>query len=615
MRCVSGPAHRDPWGYIFSFLVVYNAAMAGDTVEEIKARLSIVDVVSQYMKLERAGSAMKGRCPFHNEKTPSFHVSPGRGTYHCFGCGVGGDIFSFVQAIEGVDFKGALKILADRAGVQVVSEKPGERDERQRQFALLEDATQWFEDNMKEMEAARVYLSKRGLSEGSRGAFRIGWAPDSWNGLTDYLRGKGFTEAEVEHAGLCIPGNRGRYDRFRSRIMFPISDSAGRVVAFSGRIFIPEGARAHTVGTEEPAKYINSPETALFKKSKILYGYDRAKNSIRKFNCAILVEGQMDLVLSHQAGWANTVAVSGTALTTEHVEMLKRMTDNLILALDADRAGIAAAAKSARAALAAGLAVKVATVPVGKDPADLIAQEGPEAWRAVVRDARPIITFLLDVVEQNARDREGLRRNVLASVVPFVLLIGSAIEREAAVREIAARIGVSETAVMQDVQTRAAQEAAEPRDSYARAHDSAEAPPVTTDPSRTRYTSRVEQLFGILMWQEALPVASVDVIELSREVERAAGAEALAQLRSMSSEEIERIRFLTEARHTADASLPKVIAELTRAIERDRLVAEVAELTEALREAEKKGDSDTEAQLLAILMEKGTMIAKLDKMR
>ncbi|MEK7093559.1 MAG: DNA primase, partial [Patescibacteria group bacterium] len=331
--------------------------MAGDTVQQIKDRLSIVDVVSQYVKLERAGGSMRARCPFHAEKTPSFFVSPDRGTYHCFGCGVGGDVFSFVESIEGLDFKGALKVLAEKAGVELVYERGGKekRDERERLFELLETATIFYTSRL--TDAAKKYLTERGIADGTVQAFRVGWAGDAWSELSDFLKTKKFSDKEILDAGVAKnpAGQQAAYgagnersrliDKFRNRIMFPIADSAGRVVGFSGRIF---GEKA----SPEAPKYLNSPETPLFHKSRILYGLDRAKLAIRKHNFAVLVEGQMDLLSSHQAGWSNTVAVSGTAFTTEHAQIIKRLSDNLVLALDADEAGIKAAGPAAPAARA-----------------------------------------------------------------------------------------------------------------------------------------------------------------------------------------------------------------------------------------------------------------------
>src|SRR3990167_7961363 len=412
-----------------------------DTVQQIKDKLSIVDVVSQYVKLERAGSSLRARCPFHAERTPSFHVSPDRGTYHCFGCNVGGDIFSFVEAIEGLDFKGALKVLAEKAGVEIVYERggKGEKDERERMFELLEVATIFYTSRLS--EPAKKYLKERGVSEATVKEFRLGLAGDAWSDASEYIKAKKYSDREILEAGLAKKNERGNLtDKFRNRILFPISDSAGRVVGFSGRTF---GEKA----SPEAPKYLNSPETPLFHKSRILYGLDRAKTAIRKHNCAVLVEDRKSVVASHQAGWSNTVAVSGTAFTTEHAQIIKRLSDNLVLALDADEAGIKAAGRAARAALQGGLNVKVAQLPSGTDPADLILKEGAETWRAAIRDSKDIITFLLDVLHEHLPQADKFRRAVEQVVLPFLSDMQSPIERETHVREIAKRLGVSEAAV------------------------------------------------------------------------------------------------------------------------------------------------------------------------
>ena len=260
--------------------------MMNSPVQKIKERLSIEDVVSSYIKLDQAGSNLKANCPFHNEKTPSFFVSPDRGSYYCFGCGAKGDIFSFVEEFEGLDFKGALKILANKAGVVLEQYNTEEESEKERLYRAMEEATKFYSQNLTKNEKAREYLKSRGLTENSIEDFRIGFAKDDWRELYNYLRSKNFTDKEIELAGLAKKSEKGYYDRFRGRIMFPISDSSGRVIAFSGRLFIDDG---------KSAKYLNSTDTPIFSKSAVLYGLDKAKDSIRKNNFSILVEGQFEI--------------------------------------------------------------------------------------------------------------------------------------------------------------------------------------------------------------------------------------------------------------------------------------------------------------------------------
>ncbi|KKP98393.1 MAG: primase protein [Candidatus Nomurabacteria bacterium GW2011_GWA1_36_15] len=274
--------------------------MINSPVQQIKERLSIEEIVSSYIKLEKAGANFKARCPFHNEKTPSFFVSPDRASYYCFGCGAKGDIFSFIEEFEGLDFKGALKILAERAGIPLVQYSKEKEGEKEKLYRAMEEATKFFEKNLAENKKILEYLKSRGLEEKTIGDFKIGFSLLDWRTLFEYLKSKGFSDKEIELAGLVKKTEKGFYDRFRGRIMFPISDSSGRIIAFSGRIFEDDG---------KSAKYLNSPDTPIFSKSAVLYGLDKAKESIRKNNFSILVEGQMDLILSHQAGFRNTVAI------------------------------------------------------------------------------------------------------------------------------------------------------------------------------------------------------------------------------------------------------------------------------------------------------------------
>jgi len=573
-----------------------------DTVQQIKDRLSIVDVVTQYVKLDRAGASLRARCPFHAERTPSFHVSPDRGTYHCFGCGVGGDIFSFVEAIEGVDFKGALKILAEKAGVPLVYERPEKRDARERLFELLEVATIFYMSRLS--DTAKQYLKERGIKTATMQEFRLGFAGESWSELSEHLKEKKFTEREILEAGLAknrstsltAGSERGTLtDKFRNRIMFPIADSVGRIVGFSGRIF---GENA----SPEAPKYLNSPETPLFHKSRILYGFDRAKGAIRKLNCAVLVEGQMDLLASHQAGWANTVAVSGTAFTLEHAALIRRMTENLVLALDADEAGIKAAGRAARAALQGGLNVKVAQLPKGLDPADLIQREGAEAWKKAIRDSKDIITFLLDVLEEHTPQPDRFRRVVEAVVLPFLTDVQSPIAREQYLREIAKRLGVSEQAVAETLQK-------VPRvPAIVGTTSRSQAPAAPLD---SRASDRVKQALSILLWQQSLPKPSIDVAAFAREFEEAIGAETFAGLGALSETEREKLRFSAERLYGASATPEREAKALLSIILKELLAAELTKATQALKKAENSNDEAEVARLMGVCNLLTTRIGQL----
>jgi DNA primase len=566
--------------------------MADGTVQQIKDRLSIVDVVSQYVKLERAGGSMRARCPFHAERTPSFHVSPERGTYHCFGCGVGGDVFTFVQEMDGLDFKGALKVLAERAGVPLVYEKPEARDERDRLFEMLEIATIFYASRL--TDEAKKYLKERGMEEGTIQSFRVGWASDAWSELSDYLKSKEFTDKEIELAGLGKKNERGSStDKFRNRIMFPIADSAGRIIGFSGRIF---GEKA----SPEAPKYLNSPETPLFHKSRILYGFDKAKSAIRKHNFAVLVEGQMDLLASHQAGWGNTLAVSGTAFTPEHATLIKRVTDNLVLALDADQAGIKAAGRAARAALQGGLNVKVAKLPTGLDPADLILKEGVEAWRAAIRDSKDIITFLLDVLQEHAKAPDAFRRNVEAVVLPFITDVQSPIEREQYLRDIARRLDVSEQAV---------------GEAFARVpramSPAPERNPAKPERDPVQAADRVRQAFAFLIWQKSLAKPSIDVKKFESELEAIVGADALAILEKLPEAELESMRFSAEHLHGKSPKPGDEAEHLLSIMRKEQLAVSLVLATAAIKKAEAEGN---EAEVARLMEESKLLTARIAKL-
>ncbi len=419
-------------------------------VEQIKERLPINEVIGQYVKLDKAGASYKAKCPFHNEKSASFFVSPDRGGYYCFGCGAKGDIFTFVEQFEGLDFRGALKVLAERAGVQLTFDNKAD-GERDRLFQVMEAAATFFEMQFAKHKEVEEYVKKRGVAEKTRVEFRIGWAPEGWQNLIDFLRTKKFSDALIEKAGLGKKTEEGKfYDRFRGRVMFPISDSSGRVIAFSGRILKDDG---------KSAKYLNSPDTPLYDKSLVLYGLDKAKSDIRRLNYTIMVEGQMDLVMSHQAGIKNTVASSGTALTDEsfsesgavsNLGLVRRLSPNVIIAFDSDSAGRKAAMRAAGIGLSMGMDVKIADLVGGKDPADLVLHD-PEDWKKALREAKPIIEFELGNVMRDNPDPRKLPRALRERVFPFLARIESRMDQAHFVKMISDRTNILEAAVWDDL--------------------------------------------------------------------------------------------------------------------------------------------------------------------
>ena len=418
-----------------------------DTVEQIKAKLSILEVISPYVKLTKSGRNYKGLSPFNKEKTPSFYVNVERGTYYCFSSGQGGDQFEFIQKMEGVDFKGALKILAEKAGVEIVYQGSGvskqDKDKRDRLYEATARAEALYTANLlegKKLEgSAYAYALSRGLSEDSIKTWGLGYAPDAWRMVLEKLTEGGFTNAGLVQAGLVKEADEKKgtwYDRFRNRLMFPIRDSAGRTVAFTGRALDPN----------DQAKYLNSPETDLYKKSEILFGMDKAKDAIRQRGFALLVEGQMDLLMLHQIGFTNAIALSGTALTSQHLSLIKRYADNLMLALDSDRAGLNASMKNAIVALKSGMRVKAVKLPSGKDPADLAVSD-PKDLTSRIKDAQPIVEFFLSVLTESERDQHRLVILVEKTVLPLIAAIQSPMEREHFVGVAARSLGSTPEAI------------------------------------------------------------------------------------------------------------------------------------------------------------------------
>jgi DNA primase len=414
-----------------------------DTVQQIKDKLNILDVISQYVELHKAGKNYKGKSPFAAEKTPSFYVSPDRGMYYCFSTSQGGDIFTFIQAMEGVDFKESLKMLAVKAGVELVPEDPKKKSERERLFATVEAATVFFAEQLEKEPEALEYLQNRGVRSETLAKWRIGFAPGppkgGWREAKDHLESLGYTRDELLKSGIIKTTDSGKepFDVFRDRVMFPMAEPGGKMVAFSGRILHPN---------DKAPKYVNSPETDLYKKSDLLYGYDKAKTGIRNLNFSLIVEGQFDVVMCHQAGYSNTVAVSGTALTLHHVQLLERMSDKVVLALDADRAGINAMKKGAQLMLGRGLDVKVAEMPLGKDPADLI-HANPVDFKHIIGKSVHVIEFFLHVIKREVTDERAFKMKVREEVLPFILLLPSRIDQEHFVGKVAEYIHTTTEAI------------------------------------------------------------------------------------------------------------------------------------------------------------------------
>lgn len=423
--------------------------MSSDDVELIKERLDLAGLIQEYVPLKQAGQHFKGLCPFHQEKTPSFVVSPTKGMWHCFGCGDGGDGFAFIQKIEGLDFPGALKLLAERTGVELKKQSPQQTSERQRLFDLLQLAARFYHEVLMRHaagEKARAYLNERGVTEETMTQFQIGYAPTGWDTLQQFLRRKNFGLPEMIAAGAVgMSGGRpatsaGKtFDRFRGRIIFPVTDLQGRVIAFGGRI-------TPWTETGQEGKYVNSPETKLYSKRRTVYNLQRAKQHVRHGAPMVVVEGYVDVVMMTQAGWPGVVASSGTAFTTEQIEQLKRFTDTLHFAFDADAAGWKAAQAATSAALGAGMRVATVQFPAGQDPAD-VAKASPEQLKTYLNQPQSLVAVALAHLKGGVSVDQRL-----AEVLPLIAAVSHPVQQGEMIQEVARVLHLAEERVIQLVQ-------------------------------------------------------------------------------------------------------------------------------------------------------------------
>lgn len=384
--------------------------------EEIKQRLNIVDVVGEYVQLKKAGQNYRACCPFHNEKTPSFMVSEDKQIFKCFGCGEGGDVFGFVMKMEGIEFVDALKILAGKAGVELKRQDPKIQSKRNRILETLDLAAKFFNKALTESQEgsiAREYLKKRKIENITQDEFMLGYSPDSWDMLTRFLKKRGYKDEEIVESGLVVrkDSGLGYYDRFRGRLMFPIWDIHNNVIGFGGRVLS---------GDEKQAKYINSPQGFVYDKSRILYGINKAKQDIRKEDCVIIVEGYTDVIASYETGIKNTVSASGTALTAEQIDLIKRYTNNMILSFDMDAAGDMATKRGIEMAQVKGMNIKILQLPQGKDPDECI-REDLKNWQKAVESSQSIMDYyfaniLKDLDLEKVEDKKKAAAGLLTQI-------------------------------------------------------------------------------------------------------------------------------------------------------------------------------------------------------
>ena len=421
--------------------------MPSSTTELIKSKLDIVDFLRGYLTLQPAGRNFKALCPFHHEKTASFMVSPDRQSWHCFGCSLGGDVFTFTMRYENVEFGEAMRMLAEKAGVELRHENPAEYRYSGLLYDLNDQAKNYYRKALAAAPVAKKYLEERGLKPETIETFELGWAPNEPEGLSMFLLNSGNAPQDLIQAGLSLKTERGlMLDRFRGRIMFPIHNHLGKVVGFTGRI-LPQLDRGDT------GKYVNSPETAIFQKSKLLYGFWKSKDAVREAKTAVLMEGQMDFLMSYQSGLSNVIASSGTALTADHLRVIHRFSEELVLCFDSDAAGADAAERAIDLAEANDFSVKIATFKDFKDAADAAKADPANVKTTIAAAAQaPLFYFAKYLPKDMAelKTRDGLHN--LRAVLAKLKIIASPVERSFWFAELAKRTGINERTLQEEAE-------------------------------------------------------------------------------------------------------------------------------------------------------------------
>lgn len=591
-----------------------------DVVETIKRQVDLAEFIGRVTPLQKSGRSFKGLCPFHTEKTPSFYVFPERGTWRCFGsCGEGGDLFTFVQKRENLDFRGALRVLAAEAGIELRPEDARKRSHNERLAAVMSAAVEYYQRCLREpggSEALRYLREKRGLEERTIQAWRLGWAPDEWRGLRDFLRNRGYEDSDILGAGLLVEPENGRepYDRFRGRVIVPIANERGEFVAMGGR----------GLHGEEP-KYLNSPQTDLFDKGRTLFGLNLAGPAIRESGAAVVVEGYMDVMGPWQAGFENVVATMGTSLTEHHAALLRRYARRVVLAMDPDAAGLAAAERAGGVffglespermgqavrqadAIVGGaeIELRVAPLPPGKDP-DEIAREDPDVWRGAIAGAAPFAEFLLRrTMDATPVDSPVQARELVDRLRPILVAVRDPVERAMYVQRAARHLGISEDAILERIRPALQGRGARPREA------SAARIPLTQE----------DVLLAILLKHPELRASfrnypqSLFSGALEREIfTRWLHDEELLFRPAEDDPVVDRARSLEGRRlpPLTDAEARQAAQEKIREILRERIILHQAARTEELAEAEKTLGANRVAEL-ALATWRGGMPAEVDR--
>lgn len=594
--------------------------MPNSPVEKIKERLNIVEVIQGYIKLKKAGANYRAKCPFHSDSDPSFYVSPEKQIWHCFGCDAGGDVFEFVKEIEGVEFREALRILANQAGVELKRVDPKVRSKKEKIFNILDKAADFYHQNLLNNKKQLDYLSERGLNKKSIKEFKLGYAPDNWRELKSHLLDSGHKEEDIVDAGVAIkPGQESKasscYDRFRARIIFPIASGAGQIVGFSGRI-IPEKEKETKAG-----KYINTPSTLVYDKSKVLYGLNKAKVDIRKLNHVVLTEGNLDVVMSHQAGVKNTIATSGTSLTRSHLEVIKRYTPNIKLAFDFDQAGKEAVKRGVKEALRLGMNVKIITSSKAEDPAELIKKDA-EKWIEACKNAQNYVGyFFKQTFEGFQADDVESKKRIAAEILPMIKAVQNSIERSHWLQKLSEQLGIDESYLEEAL---AKSESAAKNQNYSSAStpdSSKKSRGRPANPTTRKQLLEKELLALFLEFQEKLQDI-LDSIETSL-LEESPRQEILKHLKAASSkkesefpeeykDQIKILKFRTEfMSFSKDEDIKKEVKSIIKELKRDRLRKNIKKLSSQIKRFESQ---NKEEKLNQALKKHSKLTQKLNKL-
>lgn len=584
--------------------------MADDFVHRVRGANDIVTVIGEYVKLRLQGRNYVGLCPFHQEKTPSFSVSPEKQLFYCFGCQAGGDVFRFLELWEGADFAEALETLAQRAGLE---REPGEKRsaspvnrQKQELFQVMEQATAFYQRILWETDSGRQveeYCQRRGLDGSMLEKFRLGASPRAWDSLLSFSRRQKLPVELLVKAGLAVPRERGgHYDRFRGRLMFPLWDPRGKVIGFGARV----------LGQEEP-RYLNTPETPLFSKGRHLYALHLARRAMRQKGAAVLVEGYLDAIALHQFGWENAVAVLGTALTEEQARLLRQNTDKVILAFDPDASGRQAALKGIAQLRRQGLEVRVMQLPGGTDPDDLVRERGIEVWSQLADRALPVLDFYLERIGQELDlDNPVHVRKAAEQVVPLVAQTGDAVEREAMVRQASSFLGVRPEALWEDLKRK--QEPGPGAGAGDRRRDKGrrKAHPVQQNPPPASQKAQ-ESLLGLCLTgqvelervlpqmspEDFTPGAHREVARALWEHYRAGNPVDAGQLaRFLSGEEAQTLVYRVALEAERLGFSPRYLQDCLVTLQRERLHREIQELRRAILDLEPGGNQEDKEKLL-----------------